>query len=115
MANAKRIYNLNFEVSNFEIPPTRDALVIGKQSQVGACGAVTCMNALSPDKYELVKVDNKHIEAVLVRKSVLKMIPGQKLIQAILDEVGEYMQSDSLLKIRLDITILSSKRISIEA
>jgi len=55
MPDTKRIYNLNFEVSNFEVPPIRDALVIGKKSQVGACGAVSCMNALAPSKYELIK------------------------------------------------------------
>jgi len=115
MPDAKRIYNLNFEVSNFEVPPIRDVLVIGKKSQVGSCGALTCMNALSPDAYELVNVDHKDIEAILARKSLLKMIPGQKLIQTILDEVEGYMQPDSLLKIKLGITILSSKKISIEA
>ncbi len=61
-------------LSEFEIPPMQDVLIVGKRAPIGPEAARKMVDILSPEQYEIVKIEHPIVEAVVIRKSLLSMI-----------------------------------------
>lgn len=99
--------------SEFEIPPMQDVLIIGKQAPIGTGAIKRMVELLSPEQYEIVKVEHSIIEAVVVRKTLFNLIPKDKLIELVFEEGGKIANESLIIKAQLNITVQVSKSIAL--
>ena len=104
---------INMRFSEFEMPPMQDVLIVGKMAPIGPEAARRMVDILSPDQYEIVKVEHNCVEAIVVRRSLLNMIPKEKLISIIMEEGGKIANESMIIKAQINITLNVSKSIDL--
>jgi hypothetical protein len=112
MEGNKKI-ELTMRLSEFEMPPMQDVLIVGKMAPIGSEAARRMVEILSPDQYEVKKLDHPSIEAIVIRKALLKMMPEDKLIAIILEEGEKVANETMIVRVQLNITVLVSKSIEL--
>ncbi|ASJ54373.1 hypothetical protein ACFU8X_20135 [Brevibacillus porteri] len=100
MASDNNVYSrkatLSLKISEFEVPPMQDLLIIGRKAPIGPEAVRRMADALSPEQFTLLKMNHPKIEAVLLRNTLLQMIDEKLLMKIILEE-AERMISDSMV------------------
>lgn len=104
---------ITMRMSEFEMPPMQDALIVGKRAPIGPEAARRMVDILSPDQYEIVKVDHPAIEAIVVRKALFNMLPQEKLIEIFLEEGGKVANESTIVKTQVNIVLQVSKSIDL--
>lgn len=104
---------ISMRFSEFEMPPMQDILVVGKRAPIGPEAARRMVDILSPDQYEIVKIEHHCVEAVVVRRTILNMLPQDKLIPIIMEEVERIANEDMIIKAQVNITINVSRSIDL--
>lgn len=104
---------ITMRMSEFEMPPMQDALIVGKRAPIGPEAARRMVDILSPDQYEIVKVDHPAIEAIVVRKALFNMLPQEKLVGLLLEEGGKVANESTIVKTQVNIVLQVSKSIDI--
>lgn len=112
MESSKKV-DITMRLSEFEMPPMQDVLIVGKKAPIGPEAARRMVNVLSPDQYEIVKLEHDHIEAIVIRKALLNMLPKDKLIELIIDEGGKVANESIIIKAQISITLQVSKSIEL--
>mgnify|MGYP001203683853 CR=1 FL=1 len=113
----KSIYSrkatLSLKISEFEVPPMQDLLIIGKKAPIGPEAVRRMAEALSPEQFTLIKIDHPKIEAVLLRNSLLHML-DEKLLTTIIMEEAERMISDTMvLRSELKISVSVQREVEL--
>ncbi|GED70260.1 hypothetical protein BRE01_39620 [Brevibacillus reuszeri] len=100
MSSEKNVYSrkatLSLKISEFEVPPMQDMLIIGRKAPIGPEAVRRMAEALSPEQFTLIKMDHPKIEAVLLRNTLLQMLDEKLLMKIVLEE-SERMISDSMV------------------
>lgn len=104
---------ITMRLSEFEMPPMQDVLLVGKRAPIGPEAARRMVDILSPEQYEIIKVDHTAIEAIVIRKVLLNMLPQEKLIALILEEGGKIANEAMIIKAQVNIVLQVSKYIDI--
>jgi hypothetical protein len=92
-------------LSEFEIPPMQDVLLVGKRAPIGPEAVRRMVDAMSPEHYEVIRIDHSLFEAMVLKKSLLKLMPREKLLPIVLDE-GERVATESMVvKAQVYVTI----------
>lgn len=92
-------------LSEFEIPPIQDVLLIGKKAPIGPEAVQRMIDVLSPEQYEMITVDEGPFEAVVVRNSLSRLITREKLLSIILDEGCKVASETAVLKAQVNIVL----------
>lgn len=102
--------NVRLKMKEFEIPPITDALVIGRHAPIGAEAIKRALTLLQVAPFEYIELEDDVISDVLVRASVLKKIPQDKLISLVLRRVKPFMTIDEVthLDVETDMNIEES-------
>ncbi|GED28994.1 MULTISPECIES: hypothetical protein [Brevibacillus] len=87
---------LTLNISEFDVPPMQDMLIVGRKAPIGPEAVRRMAEALSPEQFTLIKMEHPKIEAVLLRSSLLQMI-DEKLLMSIILEEAERMISESMV------------------
>jgi len=101
-----RKVRLSMTFRHFELPPIRDALIIGKRAPVGPKGVERAFRELTPGMFRMLHVDHPTIEAILVRESDLRKIPKDKLVSKILEHAETFMSEEDSLHVMLQIEVI---------
>ncbi|MBM7686729.1 hypothetical protein [Defluviitalea raffinosedens] len=104
---------ITMRMSEFEMPPMQDALIVGKRAPIGPEAARRMVDILSPDQYEIIKVDHPAIEAIVVRKALFNMLPQEKLVGLLLEEGGKVANESTIVKTQVNIVLQVSKSIDL--
>ena len=104
---------ITMRMSEFEIPPMQDALIVGKLAPIGPEAARRMVDVLSPEQYEIVKVDHPSIEALVVRKALFNLLPREKLISLLLEEGGKVANESAIVKTQINIVLQVSRSIDL--
>lgn len=104
---------ITMRISEFEMPPMQDALIVGRRAPIGPEAARRMVDILSPDQYEIVKVDHPVIEAIVVRKALFNMLPQEKLVGLLLEEGGKVANESTIVKTQVNIVLQVSKSIDL--
>ena len=104
---------ITMRLSEFEMPPMQDVLLVGKRAPIGPEAARRMVDILSPEQYEIIKVDHSAIEAIVIRKVLLNMLPQEKLVALILEEGGKIANESMIIKAQVNIVLQVSKHIDI--
>ena len=109
----KRI-DVEMKFSEFEIPPVKDALVIGKAAAIGQNAAKRMIEAAAPEQFTLIPIEDDVIEAIFVKKTISQMVPEEPLTDLIVSEVKPIMIDSMLIKVEFQISVAVKTTISIE-
>jgi len=104
---------ITIRLSEFEIPPMQDVLIVGKRAPIGPEAARKMVDILSPEQYEIIKIEHTAIEAVVIRKSLMSMISREKLLEMIIEEGGKVANESTIIKAQLNIVLQVSKSIDL--
>lgn len=105
--------DISMRFSEFEMPPMQDVLLVGKRAPIGPEAARRMVDVLSPEQYEIIRIEHEYIEAVVVRKSLLNMLSKDKLIPIIMEEGGRIANESMIIKAQVNITLNVSKSIDL--
>lgn len=102
---------INIRLSEFEIPPMQDILLIGKKAPIGPEAARRMVEAMSPEQYEIIPLEHKIFEAIVIKKSLLRQISKEKLLPIILEEGELIATEDAVIKAQINIIFEISRGI----
>jgi hypothetical protein len=104
---------VNIRISDFEIPPMQDILLVGKKAPIGPEAVRSMVDAMSPEQYDIITLEHKFFEAIVIKKSLLKQIAKEKLLPIILEE-GELIGTEELvIKAQINIVYEISRGITL--
>lgn len=92
---------ISMRMSEFEMPPMQDVLIVGRRAPIGPEAARRMVDILSPEQYEIIKVDHPVIEAMVVRKTLFSMLMQEKLIALLLEEGGKAANESIIVKAQI--------------
>lgn len=92
-------------VSEFEVPPMQDLLLVGKRAPIGPEAVRRMVEAISPQQYEIIRLDHDIFEAVVLKKSLLKLFPQEKLLPIVLEEGARIATENTVLKAQVKVVI----------
>jgi hypothetical protein len=104
---------LNMRFSEFEMPPMQDVLIVGKRAPIGPEAARRVVDILSPEQYEIIKIEHEYVEAIVIRRSLLNMLPKDKLISVIMEEGGKIADESMIIRAQVNIVLNVSKSIDL--
>lgn len=110
---ANKKAEIAMRLSEFEVPPMQDILIVGKRAPIGPEAARRIVDTISPEQYEIIKIDHKVIEALVIRKSLTNMLDKNKLIKLILEEGGKIVNESTIIKAQISIVLHVSKSIDL--
>jgi len=106
--------NIAIKLSEFEIPPMQDVMLVGKRAPIGPEAVRHMVDAVSPEQYEIIRLDNHKIfEAVVVRKTLLKILPKETLISIIIEEGERIAEETMVLKAQVNVTIQINRMVDL--
>lgn len=109
-SKAKKIIEIDSILSRFEVPPLQDILVIGKEAPIGRKAMERAIDFMSQGNYKTISFESDQIiEAVIVKKSVLRMASEKILVDFLKEEIKPGMCSEDMLKLRLEILVKTKK------
>lgn len=103
--DTERKAEVAIKLSEFEIPPMQDVLLVGKGAPVAPEAIRRMVDAVSPEQYEVVQVDHEIFEAVVVKKSLLKLLPKEKLLPIIIEEGKRIADDRMVIKAQVKVSI----------
>lgn len=112
LESTKRV-EINLRLSEFEMPPMQDVLIIGKRAPIGPEAARRMIDILSPGQYEIIKIDQGVIEAIVIRKTLLNVLPKERLISLIIEEGGKFANEATIIKAQINCVLQVSKSINL--
>jgi hypothetical protein len=101
----QRHHSVTARVKEFSIPPIHDGLVLGKRSPIGCAAVRKAIDLLVPCPFEHIEVEDNVISDVLVRATILRRIPKDKLIAFVLEKIKPLMSAEEILHLDLDTEI----------
>ncbi|HBT46710.1 MAG TPA: hypothetical protein DEA73_02340 [Peptococcaceae bacterium] len=104
---------LVIKLSEFEIPPTQDILLVGRRAPIGPEAARRMVDAVSPEQYELISLDHEIFEAIVVKKSLLTLLPKDKLLPVVIEEGNRIADANMVIKAQVNISIQVSRTVDI--
>ncbi|QNB48162.1 hypothetical protein BR63_18945 [Thermanaerosceptrum fracticalcis] len=110
---AIRKAEIKIKMTEFEFPPMQDVVLIGNRAPIGAEAAKRMIDVLAPDQYEVIRLDHFMFEALVIRKSLLQLIPREKLISIILDEGSLVANEDNMVKAQVNIHVEINRMIDL--
>ncbi|WP_129600522.1 hypothetical protein [Anaerophilus nitritogenes] len=99
--------------SEFEMPPMQDVLIVGRKAPIGPEAARRMVEVVSPGQYEIIKVEDSKVEALVIRKILLNMLKKEKIIDLIMEEGGKVANESMIIKVQMNITFQVSKSIDL--
>lgn len=108
-----RTADITMRLSEFEIPPMQDVLLVGKKASIGPEAVRRMVDSLSPDKYDIIRVDHPIFEAIVIKTSLLKLVSQDKLLPVILEEGSLIAGEESVVRAQISIVVQVNRGIEI--
>lgn len=102
---------IDMELATFKIPPSGDILVLGKNCPIGPQAAKRMLDAVAPNQFELIQLEDETIDAILVRKHLLLRTEKKPLIEAAVEEARAIMGADCIITIKCEVTVTVSRQL----
>lgn len=117
MSSDNNVYSrkatLSLKISEFEVPPMQDMLIIGRKAPIGPEAVRRMADALSPEQFTLLKMNHPKIEAVLLRNTLLQMIDEKLLMKIIMEEAERMISESMVLRSELKIALSVQREVDL--
>lgn len=97
-----RRYRLRLGWTEFQLPPVRDGIVVGRRSPVGPVALYKAIELLSFQSFRHIDVDDDVVAAILVREAVTRRVSEEILVQLVLEEIKPSMSGDEVLRVDIE-------------
>lgn len=104
---------MTIRLSEFEIPPMQDALLVGKKAPIGPEAVRRMVDALSPEQYEIIRIEHQVFEAAVLKRSLLKLLPEDKLLPILLEECERVADEQAVVKAQVNIVIQVNRAVDL--
>lgn len=115
--NSKKVSSrkatLSLKMSEFEVPPMQDLLVIGRKAPIGPEAVRRMAEALSPEQFTIIKIEHSKVEAVLIRNSLLQMLDKEVLISIVLEEAERLISDTMVIRSELKIEVSVKREVEL--
>ena len=95
-------HSLKVRVKEFGIPPIRDGLVLGRNSPIGCAAIRKAIDLLVTSPFEHIEIRDEIVSDLLVRSTILRRIPQEKLVNFVLQRIKPLMGPEEILHLDLD-------------
>lgn len=95
----------------FMVPPIRDCLVIGKKAPIGFVALKKALSLLHGAPFERLQHQTDAISDILVRASILRKIPREKLIRLVVERVEPLMADDELVHLDIEVEVVLEEQL----
>jgi hypothetical protein len=102
---------LSLKITEFEVPPMQDLLILGKNAPIGPEAVRRMAQALSPDQFIIIKIDHPKVEAILIRQSLVQMLDRDVLMGIILEEAERMISDNMVLRSELKIEVFVQREV----
>ena len=99
-------HSLSARVSEFDIPPVTDGLLIGKNSPIGFSAINKALNLLVAENFVTVEVEDDTISHCVVRRAIIRRIPQDKLVAFLLERIKPLMCAQEILNLELKADVM---------
>ncbi|POZ50359.1 hypothetical protein [Methylovulum psychrotolerans] len=103
MRNSKHF--IQTRIKEFILPPFRDGLVLGKNSPIGSKAMRQALELLVATPFEHIEIEDDVIQYILVRKTLLRRIDQDKLVEFVLKSIKPFMGEEEILYLELDVEV----------
>lgn len=110
---ARRRIHLTMEISHFHLPPVESALVVGKRAGIGPRAMEKALAEILPETFQLIEVEDPIVEAIIVRRNHLRLVPEEKLIELILRNAAGQMEETEMLHFEIDVRVRATEEIEV--
>jgi hypothetical protein len=102
---------LRLRVKEFEMPPIKDGMIIGKRAPIGAEAMERCLTLLCTDDFTRLKLENDEIvDAIFIRSALLKRVSSERILELVRTSLKPMMTATEILMMDLQLEItLESK------
>jgi hypothetical protein len=100
-----RSVSLVARFASFDLPPVRDAVLLGKKAPIGPQAFHEALEHMLPGIYELVPVEHNIVEAILVRRDRLKLVSLVELLPVLLSQAEALMDETGCVHATLDVEV----------
>ncbi|MGE5583923.1 MAG: hypothetical protein ACM309_00050 [Bacillota bacterium] len=104
---------MTIRLSEFEIPPMQDALLVGRKAPIGPEAVRRMVDALSPEQYEIIRIEHQVFEAAVLKRSLLKLLPEEKLLPILLEECERVADEQAVVKAQVNIVIQVNRAVDL--
>ena len=104
---------ITMRFAEFEWPPMQDVLLVGRKAPIGPEAVRRMVEALSPKQYEIIRIEHDIFEAVVVKKSLLKLLPQEKLLPVIVEEGERLAAEEAVIKAQVNISIQVTRAVEL--
>ncbi|RKO67723.1 hypothetical protein [Desulfofundulus salinus] len=108
-----RKVELTIRLSEFEIPPMQDVLLVGKRAPIGPEAVRRMVDALTPEQYDILYLDHEIFEAVVLKKSLLKFLPQEKFLPVILEEGERVAAENTVVKAQVNVVVQVNRAVDL--
>ncbi len=112
-AAGTRKAELQIRFSEFEIPPMQDVLLVGRRAPIGPEAARRMVDAVCPDQYEIITLDHPVFEAAVIRRPLLRLVPVEKLVAVLIEEVGPLAAEDMVVKAQVKAVVQVTREVEL--
>ncbi|MFZ5873420.1 MAG: hypothetical protein ACOYW8_03275 [Bacillota bacterium] len=104
---------ITLSLSELDFPPMQDILLVGRRAPIGPEAARRMVDALSPEQYDVLRLEHPLFEAVVVKKSLLRLLPRERLLPIILEEGERVATENTIVKVRAKVVIHVSRAVEL--
>lgn len=105
MSNVQMKHNLVARVTEYQIPPFRDALVLGREASIGCHAVRRALTLLVRTPFAHIELDDPVVADILIRENLLRRVPQEKIIAFVLEHIKPLMGAEDVLQVELDVEI----------
>ncbi|MEO5334954.1 MAG: hypothetical protein H7839_23315 [Magnetococcus sp. YQC-5] len=98
-------YSVSLDFETVTLPPFKDILVLARKCPVGMTGISKCMGLMAPDGFEMIDIDDKVVEAILINKQITKRLPLSTVLQILQAKVFPSISHGEIVKINFHVKI----------
>jgi len=109
---SERQAEIKIKFSKFELPPVQDALLVGREAPIGIEAVRRMLDAVAPEQYEVIRIDNHKVEGIVIKKNLLQFLPKERLVEMLIEEGEKIISPASVIKMQIDIGIVIERNIS---
>ncbi|MBI2382024.1 MAG: hypothetical protein HYV16_14820 [Gammaproteobacteria bacterium] len=99
-------HSLKARMNEFQIPPIRDGLVLGKDSAIGSVAMRRALDLLISAPFEHIELEDEVISDILIRQGILRRVPQHKLIDFVMRRIKPLMGPEEIIHLELNAEVL---------
>lgn len=113
MEQIGRKAEVTIRLSEFEMPPMQDILLVGRHAAIGPEAARRMAEAIAPDLYEVIPLDSGPVEAAVVRRRLLELVPRERLLPIVLEEVQRLSPENLVIRGQISLDIVVRRQVDL--